>query len=109
VSRWISRLSGTLEAIVSIRDSVDTRLRQWLDGLSSAKHTSFHDDPKMFALNGLSASAPSAVDAHIERFILQISAIISNVARPGEFHCGDTSGVARWIDGPVLRANGGAI
>jgi len=68
------------------------------------------DDPEMFAIYGqLSASARRAFNALIERLIVQMSAIISDGIRCGEFHFDDTGGAACSINGHVLRANGRAI
>ncbi len=98
VNRWLSRLFAPLEDIVNESGSAEVRLRHWIEGLIAAKQTNFRDDPEMFAMYGqLAASAPRAVNVQLERLAAQISAIISDGVRRGEFHCDDPGAAASAV------------
>jgi AcrR family transcriptional regulator len=96
--RWLSEISGPLEAVASGKGTAPTRLRRWLDLLVSSKRRKALDDPELFATYiELTADAREVVRAHVDTLVGQLERIIAAGVARGELETADTAGAARAV------------
>ena len=94
--RWLSEISGPLEAVALGGGSAPERLGRWLDLLVASKRRRAFDDPELFATYvGLAAEAREVVGAHVEALVDQLARIIADGIAAGDFVAGDPRAAAR--------------
>jgi AcrR family transcriptional regulator len=89
-ARWLHRVSKPLRAIVEEDSPAPARLRRWFDALIAIKRSKILDDPELFATyHGMIMDAREAVEAHVEELVAQITEIIADGVKRGEFAATD--------------------
>jgi len=84
--RWLDRTSARLETVVAAEQPAPERLRRWLAGLFDAKRHKAGDDPELFATYMvLIGEASDVVDRHIRDLTEQLTDIIEDGIRDGDF------------------------
>ena len=102
--RWLDRVSAPLKSIAQEQGPAPDRLERWLRGLCSAKQKKVCDDPEMFQTYlTLAREACSAVKAHREGLMEQITAIIADGVEQGVFEVADVKASARAIFDSTIR------
>ena len=96
--RWLERVSGPLEAIVSQGGTAPERLRCWLDRLIASKRSRALQDPELFATYvALAQDARDVVRAHVEKLVAQLARILAEGAERGELAVTDPAAAARAV------------
>jgi AcrR family transcriptional regulator len=94
--RWLSEISGPLEAVAVGKGTAPKRLERWLDLLVASKHKKALDDPELFATYvELTADAREVVRAHVETLVDQLARIIADGIERGELAAPDPRAAAR--------------
>jgi AcrR family transcriptional regulator len=94
--RWLSQISGPLEAVAIGKGTAPERLRRWLDLLVTSKRRKALDEPELFATYvELTADAREVVRAHVETLIGQLARIVADGVADGEFAVEDPVAAAR--------------
>ncbi|MEV7870901.1 TetR family transcriptional regulator [Streptomyces sp. NPDC088124] len=95
-ARWLSRTEAALQEIVDGADGAGPeKLRGWLWTLFEAKRHKAGDDPELFATYTVLAGEHSgAVDAHLTKLTGQLTRIVEEGVRAGEFAAPDPAGAA---------------
>jgi AcrR family transcriptional regulator len=84
--RWLKRVSGPLTGIVAEDAPAADRLRRWFDTLIATKRQRARAEPELFATyHAIFAESREVVHAHVEELSAQISAIIADGIKRGEF------------------------
>lgn len=93
--RWLKRIVEPLEKIAAQSGSASQRLEAWLRLLVKSKHSRALDDPELFATYiTLVNDAREVIQAHIGSLVGQLSRIITDGVKQGEFHVEDEIGRA---------------
>jgi AcrR family transcriptional regulator len=102
--RWLDSVHIPLEAIVTEDAAATTRLRRWFDQLLSTKHKRALDDPELFATyHELVVEVREVTLAHVEKLIDQLTRIIADGVKRGEFTVSDPPRAARAIFDATIR------
>jgi AcrR family transcriptional regulator len=102
--RWLDRVSAPLKSIAQEQGPAPARLERWLRALCSAKQKKVCDDPEMFQTYlTLAREACSAVKAHREGLMEQITAMIADGVEQGVFEVADAKTSARAIFDATIR------
>ncbi|MGA5124605.1 TetR family transcriptional regulator [Streptomyces pseudogriseolus] len=97
--RWLDRTSEALDGIAgdASRDA-ETRLRDWLAALFTAKRRKAGDDPELFATYSvLAGEQVGAVAEHIDELTGQLTRIVADGVASGLFHSDDPGVSARAV------------
>lgn len=97
--RWLDRTSEALDGIAGdgSRDP-ETRLRDWLAALFTAKRRKAGDDPELFATYSvLAGEQVGAVAEHIDELTEQVTRIVADGVAAGVFHSEDPAVSARAV------------
>jgi len=96
--RWLARILPPLEAVVGEAGPAEERLRRWFDLLITTKHGRVLEDPELFATYiALASDAREVVQEHVDTLIDQISKIIEDGIRSGEFKSMDAKTTGRAV------------
>ncbi|MGW0733806.1 TetR family transcriptional regulator [Streptomyces sp. NPDC002851] len=103
--RWLDRTTATLAAVAGGPGgpgSAERKLRDWLTALFAAKRHKAGDDPQLFATyEVLLDESSTVVEEHIGDLVAQLTGIIEEGVRAGEFTPlgaeGDAEGAARAV------------
>lgn len=88
--RWLDRISAPLQEVVSGRQAPARRLRVWVRLLASTKQGIAREDPELFAtFQRLTTESREVVAAHVEHLVAQVSAIVADGVRAGDFAASD--------------------
>ena len=103
-NRWLHRVSKPLRAIVEEGSPAPQRLRRWFDALMAIKRAKILDDPELFATyHGMIMESPETVDAHIEELVAQVTEIIADGVKRGEFATPDPRRTAEALFQATIR------
>jgi AcrR family transcriptional regulator len=97
-ARWLGRVSGPLKKIADEDSPAAGRLRRWFDTLISTKRQKAKVEPELFATyHAIFAESREVVHAHVEELAGQVSAIIADGIRRGDFVPVDPAGTGKAI------------
>jgi len=103
-ARWLHRVSKPLRAIVEEDGPAPERLRRWFDALLAIKRARILDDPELFATyHGMIMEARSAVEAHVEELVAQVTEIIADGVKRGAFAAADPRRTAEALFQATIR------
>jgi AcrR family transcriptional regulator len=104
IERWLSRVSQPLESIVAEDGPAIARLVKWFAVLRETKLKKVASDPTIFAAyHALALEAGDSVAAHVGHLTDQLSAIISDGMKSGEFAMGDARMEAKAVLDATMR------
>ncbi|MEV3861564.1 TetR family transcriptional regulator [Streptomyces sp. NPDC050095] len=96
--RWLDRTTELLAAVVAGDEAPPAKLRHWLSALFEAKRHKAGDDPELFATyTVLTTENGGVVDAHIAELVGQLTEILQEGVRQGEFEISDLPVTARAV------------
>ncbi|AXG77754.1 TetR family transcriptional regulator [Streptomyces paludis] len=104
--RWLSRTEIALARVISDneRESGPAKLREWLLTLFDAKRHKAGDDPELFAtFSVLARESSEVVDAHLTELTDQLTRIIEEGVRAGEFATPDPGASAGAVFAATAR------
>lgn len=103
-TRWLHRVSKPLLPIVKESGPAPERLRRWFDTLMAIKRAKILDDPELFATyHGMIKESPETVEAHVEELVAQITGIIADGVKRGEFAVDDPRRAAEALFNATTR------
>jgi AcrR family transcriptional regulator len=83
--RWLARVAGPLEEIVTGSGSAIERLGRWLDTLASTKQRMAREDAELFAtFRQLTEESREVVAAHVDHLAGQAARIVADGVAAGE-------------------------
>jgi AcrR family transcriptional regulator len=98
VERWLHQVSVPIEAVAASPAPPPERLAAWLRALSAAKRERALADPELFAAyRALTAEQQGAVERHVASLLAQLSDIVSDGIRTGDFAPRDPQKTARAL------------
>ncbi|MGH6882092.1 MAG: TetR family transcriptional regulator [Hypericibacter sp.] len=115
--RWLDAISAPLEAFVKRKGPAAKRLEGWVLALAKAKRRKILDDPELFeAYRTVAEAARDVIDHHLATLDRQVTSIIADGVRQGEFKVKDAGQAARAVLSAtvrfhhphMVRASGGA-
>jgi AcrR family transcriptional regulator len=84
--RWLERVCGPLAKIAGEDGPAPARLRRWFDRLIALKREKARIEPELFATyHAIFAESREVVRAHVQALVAQLSAIVADGTRRGEF------------------------
>ncbi|MFI8170758.1 TetR family transcriptional regulator [Streptomyces sp. NPDC085931] len=96
--RWLDRTSGELSGIAAGDGPPEARLRDWLTALFAAKRRKAGADPELFATyTVLTGENGTAVSEHIDDLTAQLTRIVQDGVRTGDFTAVDPEATARAV------------
>ncbi|WP_338696278.1 TetR family transcriptional regulator [Streptomyces sp. Q6] len=96
--RWLDHTTELLAEVVAGSAAPAAKLRLWLATLFEAKRHKAGDDPELFATyTVLTTENGGVVDAHIAELIGQLTRILDEGVRQGEFESADLPVTARAV------------
>ena len=96
--RWLDRVSTPLAKIVAEDSPAPQRLRKWFDRLIATKRQKARAEPELFATyHAIFAQSRDVVRAHVDHLAGQVSAIVADGIRRGEFADVDPAATGRAI------------
>ncbi|MEV5352484.1 TetR family transcriptional regulator [Streptomyces sp. NPDC052693] len=96
--RWLDRTSGELSGIAAGDGPPEARLRDWLTALFAAKRRKAGADPELFATyTVLTGENGTAVGEHIDDLTAQLTRIVQDGVRTGDFTAADPEATARAV------------
>ncbi|RDG38017.1 TetR/AcrR family transcriptional regulator [Streptomyces corynorhini] len=104
--RWLSPTEAALARVISDsgREPGAAKLRAWLLTLFDAKRLKAGDDPELFAtFCALSQESSDVVDAHLTELTRQLTRIIEEGVREGEFAAPDPREAAGAVFAATAR------
>ncbi|MFJ2442832.1 MULTISPECIES: TetR family transcriptional regulator [unclassified Streptomyces] len=104
-ARWLSRTETTLRQIIDgPAEPGPEKLRRWLLALFDTKRHKAGDDPELFAtFTVLLQDSSGVVDAHLTELEGQLTRIIEEGTREGEFSTADPAGSAGAVFAATAR------
>jgi len=97
-ARWLERVSGPLKKIVAEDAPAADRLKRWFDALIATKRQKAKAEPELFATyHAIVSESREVVHAHVEELAGQVSAIIADGIRRGEFAAVDPDRTGKAI------------
>jgi len=104
VQIWMDRFTESLQEIVDESGPAAPRLHRWLLALIHAKRSRASDDPEMFATYcGLAQDAREVVGEHVKHLASQITQIISDGVKSGEFQSPNPAAIGRAVLAATAR------
>lgn len=95
---WLERFHGPLEAIAREDAPAAERLGRWLRELIQAKRQRFCDDPELSATcRILTVDAREVVGEHMDYLMQQVTRLIEDGSRRGEWSVADPAAVSRAV------------
>src|SRR4030088_2049360 len=102
--RWLNRAHSDLADVVNGDQPAPQRLRRWLATLFEAKRKKALEDPELFATYSvLAAEASTAVAAHIQDLIGELTRIIAEGTAAGDFSTVDPAVSAATVFDATTR------
>ncbi len=102
--RWLARVGEPLAKIVAEDGPAADRLHRWFLKLIAIKRQKVTTEPELFATyQKLLAESRDVIRAHVEMLVGQVSAIIADGIRRGEFAKVDPDATARAIFHSTIR------
>jgi AcrR family transcriptional regulator len=102
--RWLDAVSAPLEGFVTKKGSAAKRLEGWVLALAKAKRRKILDDPELFeAYHAVAEAARDVVAHHLTTLDRQVTAIIADGVKQGEFKVKDAGQAARAVLSATLR------
>ncbi len=96
--RWLARVTAPLEKIVAEDGPAPGRLRRWFDGLIATKRKKAQVEPELFATyQAILGESRDVIRDHVDTLISQVSRIIADGVRRGEFAKVDPESTARAL------------
>jgi AcrR family transcriptional regulator len=96
--RWLARVSVPLGRIAAEDTPAPQRLRRWCDKLIAIKREKVLAEPELFATyRAIFANSREVVHAHVDALAAQVSAIVADGVRRGEFAAVDPDSTGRAI------------
>ncbi|MDI3390270.1 TetR family transcriptional regulator, partial [Streptomyces sp. B-S-A8] len=96
--RWLDRTTDRLAQVAEGPGDASAKLRRWLSELFAAKRRKAGDDPQLFATYSvLTGELSGLVDQHVDELVGQLTVIVEEGARTGEFATGDPAVTARAV------------
>ncbi|MEU3183205.1 TetR/AcrR family transcriptional regulator [Streptomyces sp. NPDC006923] len=104
-ARWLRRTEAALEQITETAPAPGPeKLRGWLLTLFDAKRHKAGDDPELFAtFSALIAENSGVVDAHLTELTRQLTRIVQEGVRAGEFSAADPAAAAGAVFAATSR------
>lgn len=88
--RWLDRLVDPLDPARDTDGPAAERLLRWLERLAAIKQGMALNDPELFAtFSQLTAEAREVVAAHVDHLAAQLTDIVADGVRSGEFYSAD--------------------
>jgi AcrR family transcriptional regulator len=105
ISRWLGRTETALEEITDAATRpAPEKLRRWLLALFDSKRHKAGADPELFATyNVLIGESSDVIDAHLELLTGQLTRIVEEGVRAGEFTAPDPAGTAGAVFSATAR------
>ncbi|HWA42135.1 MAG TPA: TetR family transcriptional regulator [Hypericibacter adhaerens] len=102
--RWLSKVSDPLDAFVTRKGAAARRLEGWVQALAEAKRRKVLEDPELFAAyHAVAEAAREVVAGHLATLLRQVTAIIADGIRDGEFKVKDPAQAARAVLSATIR------
>jgi len=96
--RWLDRVTNPLKKIVAEDAPAASRLRRWFDTLIAIKRRKAKAEPELFATyHALVSESRDVVHAHVEELTGEVSAIVADGIRRGEFAAVDPAATGKAI------------
>lgn len=96
--RWLARVSTPLAGLAAQEGPAGPRLRRWLERLFAAKREVAERDPELFATyHQITTEARDVVGAHIDTLAVQVTGIVADGIRRGEFRAMEPETTARAV------------
>jgi AcrR family transcriptional regulator len=96
--RWLARVAGPLEEIVTGSGSAIERLGRWLERLASTKQRMAREDAELFAtFRQLTEESREVVAAHVDHLADQAARIIADGVTAGELATVDPATAGRVV------------
>jgi AcrR family transcriptional regulator len=96
--RWLARVSAPLAKVAAEDTPAPQRLRRWFDKLVAIKRQKVRAEPELFATyRAIFAESSHVVTAHVETLAAQVSSIVADGVRRGEFVKVDPQQTGRGI------------
>jgi len=96
--RWLGRVTAPLKKIVAEDAPAADRLKRWFDTLIATKRQKAKAEPELFATyHAIVSESREVVHAHVEELAGQVSAIIADGIRRGEFAAVDPDRTGKAI------------
>lgn len=96
--RWLERVSRPLAKIVAEDAPAPERLRRWFDRLIAIKRQKARAEPELFATyHAIFAESREVIREHVDTLSGQVSAIIADGIRRGEFAEVDPAATGRAL------------
>jgi AcrR family transcriptional regulator len=98
VERWLHEVCVPIEAVAASSAAPPERLAAWLRALSAAKRERALEDPELFAAyRTLTEEQEGAVERHVASLLAQVSGIVADGIRTGDFAPRDPAATARAL------------
>mgnify|MGYP001766899559 CR=1 FL=1 len=96
--RWLARMSAPLVEIAAEDGPAAERLARWVTSLAVTKRQKVRGDPELFATyQALFGDIRAVIHAHVDHLVDQLTTIIADGMRRGEFAEGDPAETARAV------------
>ena len=105
VERWLVQVMSPLTKITADKKtSAPKRLKAWVRTLAEVKRKKVLDDPELFAVYGsVTADAHEVVARHLARLIDEVSEILRDGVKAGDWSLKSIDGAAKMILNATLR------
>lgn len=88
--RWLHEVSTPLGKIAGEEGSAFDKVRSWIERLIHIKQSKAKEDPELFAMyNALAEESVEVITAHIHELIAQLTKIVEEGIKSGEFQKGN--------------------
>lgn len=95
---WLASVSEPLATVAAEEGPAPERLRRWLDLLIESKRSRAFEDPELFATYvKLAGESREVITAHVGALTEQLTTIIADGAKQGEFTVADPAVAARAV------------
>ena len=97
-ARWLHRFLPPLADVAAEDGPAPERLRRWLEELVAARRRRAFDDPELFAAYlSLGGEAREVVQAHVAELAGQLTRIVADGVRRGEFRAANPAAAGRAV------------
>jgi AcrR family transcriptional regulator len=102
--RWLASVSEPLASVANEAGAASKRLCRWLDLLVESKQGLARNDPELFATYvGMAGESREVIAAHVESLVDQLTSVIADGVRQGEFVAEDPASTARAVFDATAR------
>ncbi|HEU4668018.1 MAG TPA: TetR family transcriptional regulator [Arthrobacter sp.] len=96
--RWLARIAAPLAPAGGTGGTAAERLLRWLQRLAAIKQGMAREDPELFAtFSQLTTEAREVVAEHVDHLVAQLSEIVAEGVRSGEFAAADQAAAGRAL------------